>query len=220
MFEYEGCCFLTFGYPDGIGPLLFSPISEIPVVGRNPPYMLTFGIFVLLCVPTALVDNFGGPLVLRFLQGFFGSPCLATGGASIGDIFSLLKLPYGLSLWSAFASCGPALGPIISGFSVPAENWRWSLWEILWLSGPVLVSMFFLLPETSSANILMRRAARLRKLTGNPNLKCQAEIDQAKLKVSKIVNDALYRPMQIMMLDPAVSFSVTSNERNPNANKI
>src|SRR5271155_3063460 len=158
------CCFLTFGYSDGIGPLLFSPISEIPIVGRNPPYLLTFGIFVLLCVPTALVDNFGGLLVLRFLQGFFGSPCLATGGASIGDIFSLLKLPYYLTGWAASATAGPSLGPLISGFSVPAKNWHWSLWEILWLSGPVFIFLMFFLPETSSSNILLRRAARLRRL--------------------------------------------------------
>lgn len=48
--------------------------------------MITFGIFVILCVPTALVNNFAGLLVLRFLQGFFGSPCLATGGASLQDL--------------------------------------------------------------------------------------------------------------------------------------
>jgi MFS transporter, DHA1 family, multidrug resistance protein len=175
------------------------------VVGRNPPYIATFGIFVVLCVPTALVDNFAGLLVLRFLQGFFGSPCLASGGASIGDIFSLLKVPYGISLWAAFATCGPALGPIISGFSVPAENWRWSLWEILWLAGPVFVILFFFLPETSSSNILVRRAARLRKLTGNPNLKSRAEIDQSKVGVSQIARESIYRPLQIMILDPAVS---------------
>jgi DHA1 family multidrug resistance protein-like MFS transporter len=177
------------------------------VIGRNPPYMATFAIFVILCVPTALVNNIAGLLILRFLQGFFGSPCLATGGASVGDIFSLLKLPYGLSVWAAFATSGPALGPIISGFSVPAKSWRWSLWEILWLSGPVFISMFFLLPETSSPNILVRRAKRLRKLTGNPNLKAQAEIDQAKLSVAAIVYDSLYRPLQIMILDPAVMFT-------------
>jgi MFS transporter, DHA1 family, multidrug resistance protein len=200
-----GLALYVLGY--GIGPLLFAPLSEIPIIGRNPPYMATFAIFVILCVPTALVDNFAGLLVLRFLQGFFGSPCLATGGASVGDVFSLLKLPYGLSVWAAFATCGPALGPVISGFSVPAENWRWSLWEILWLSGPVFLSMFFLLPETSSANILVRRAKRLRKITGNPNLKAQAEIDQAKLSVGAIVYESLYRPTQIMILDPAVLFT-------------
>lgn len=30
----------------GIGPLLFSPLSEIPSIGRNPPYIFSFGIFV------------------------------------------------------------------------------------------------------------------------------------------------------------------------------
>jgi DHA1 family multidrug resistance protein-like MFS transporter len=69
-----------------MGPLIFSPLSEIPVIGRNIPYLVTFGIFVALCVPTALIDNFAGLLVLRFLQGFFGSPALATGGASMQDL--------------------------------------------------------------------------------------------------------------------------------------
>jgi len=73
-------------HADGTGPLIFSPLSEIPVIGRNIPYLATFIIFVILCVPTALVDNFGGLLVLRFLQGFFGSPALATGGASMQDV--------------------------------------------------------------------------------------------------------------------------------------
>lgn len=57
----------------GIGPLIFSPISEIPSVGRNPPYMITMGIFVALCIAAPLVDNVAGLLVIRFLQGFFGS---------------------------------------------------------------------------------------------------------------------------------------------------
>jgi MFS family permease len=68
----------------GIGPLIWAPMSEIPTFGRNVPYVVTFALYVILCVPTALVDNLGGLLFLRFLQGFFGSPCLANGGASMG----------------------------------------------------------------------------------------------------------------------------------------
>jgi MFS transporter, DHA1 family, multidrug resistance protein len=200
-----GLSMYVLGY--GIGPLIWSPLSEIPVIGRNPPYMVTLGIYVALCIPTALVSSFPGLVVLRFLQGFFGSPCLATGGASIGDIFSLLKLPYFLTGWAAFATAGPALGPIISGFSVPATNWHWSLWEILWMAGPVYISLLFLLPETSSANILLRRAARLRKLTGNANLKSQGEIDQEKLTVNEVIIGNLWRPAQINILDPAVLFT-------------
>jgi len=191
----------------GIGPLLFSPLSEIPVIGRNPPYMISYAIFVILLVPTALVDNFAGLIVLRFLQGFFGSPCLATGGATLQDMYSIIKLPYVLSLWAFAATCGPALGPIISGFSVAAENWRWSLWEMLWLNAPVWISLFFFLPETSAANILLRRAQRLRKLTGNPNLKSQSEIDQANLTARDVAIDALYRPFQLVFLDPSIAFT-------------
>jgi MFS transporter, DHA1 family, multidrug resistance protein len=182
-------------------------MSEIPIIGRNPPYMVTFGIFVILCVPTALVNDIPGLLVLRFLQGFFGSPCLATGGATIGDLYSLLKLPYYLTGWAAFATGGPALGPLISGFSIPAKNWHWSLWEILWLSGPVFVSLMFFLPETSSANILLRRANRLRKITGHENLKSQSEIDQFKLTVNEVIVSNLWRPFQINLRDPAVLFT-------------
>lgn len=91
----------------GTGPLIFSPLSEIPSVGRNPPYILTMFIFVILSIPTALVDNIAGLLILRFLQGFFGSPCLATGGASLGDMYSLIKLPYVLCIWALAATCGP-----------------------------------------------------------------------------------------------------------------
>lgn len=73
---------------DGMGPLLWSPMSELPMFGRNIPYVITFALFIILSIPTALVDNFGGFLFLRFLLGFFGSPCLATGGASMGDLVS------------------------------------------------------------------------------------------------------------------------------------
>ncbi|KAK9364669.1 major facilitator superfamily domain-containing protein [Lipomyces kononenkoae] len=191
----------------GMGPLIFAPLSEIPALGRNVPYLVTFALFVILTVPTALVENFAGLLVLRFLLGFFGSPCLANGGASMQDIYSLLKLPYALIFWVSAAYCGPALGPLISGFAVPAENWRWSLWEILWMSGPVFLLFCICLPETSASNILLRRAQRLRKLTGNQNLKSQSEIDQANMKVSNIAFEALIKPWQISILDPAVAFT-------------
>jgi DHA1 family multidrug resistance protein-like MFS transporter len=54
----------------GVGPLLFVPLSEIPVIGRNPAYYPTFILFFALSFPTAVVGNFAGLLVLRFLQGF------------------------------------------------------------------------------------------------------------------------------------------------------
>ena len=190
----------------GIGPLLFAPLSEIPRVGRSPVYIITFFIFLILSIPTAAVNSFAGLLVLRFLQGFFGSPCLANGGATLQDMYSLLKLPYALTLWVSAAYCGPSLGPLISGYAVQAKGWRWSLWEIVWIAAPVFIVMFILVPETSTPNILLRRAARLRKLTGDSRLRSQSEIDEKGLNPTSVLVNALIKPIEITIKDPAIAF--------------
>jgi DHA1 family multidrug resistance protein-like MFS transporter len=99
----------------GIGPLLFAPLTEIPIIGRNPVYFITFVLFFALSFPTSVVTNYAGLLVLRFLQGFFGSPALANAGATFSDIYSLLYVPYALSWWVFAAGAGPALGPLMAG---------------------------------------------------------------------------------------------------------
>lgn len=99
-----GLSLYVLGY--GTGPLIFSPLSEIPRIGRNPVYIVTMFLFVVISIPTAFVGNYPGLMVLRFLQGFFGSPCLASGGASLGDMYSLMALPYAMMAWVAAAYCG------------------------------------------------------------------------------------------------------------------
>ena len=66
---------------------------------------------------------------------------------------------------------------------------------------------FFAYPETSADNILRRRAQRLRKLTGASNIKSKSEIDQANLRPSEIAIDALIKPIEIMVKDPALAFT-------------
>lgn len=195
----------VLGY--GIGPLFLSPLSEIPAIGRNPPYMVSFLLFVIISIPTALVNNVPGFMVLRFLQGIFGSPCIATTGASLGDITNLFHLPYLMMGWAMAGFVGPALGPIIAGFSVVAEDWHWSMWELLWASGPSFIIFLLFLPETSTPTILYRRAQRLRKLTGNSNLKAECEIAQSQLSPSQLTYDALVIPWKINALDPAILFT-------------
>ncbi|KAK5744809.1 hypothetical protein LTR17_001885 [Elasticomyces elasticus] len=79
-----GLALYVLGY--GIGPMIWSPLSEIPYIGRNTIYICTYAVFVALSLAASLVDNLAGLLVLRFLLAFFGSPCLATGGATLGDM--------------------------------------------------------------------------------------------------------------------------------------
>lgn len=66
---------------------------------------------------------------------------------------------------------------MVGSFAAQAENWRWPFLELLWLSGATFLVLFFFLPETLESTVLVRRAERLRKLTGNPLLKAPAEVE-------------------------------------------
>jgi len=103
----------------------------------------------------------------------------------------------------------PALGPITVGYALEHKNWHWSMYELVWLAAVLFIFLFFLLPETSTSNILYRRAARLRLLTGNPNFKSASEIQATHLQrnLKEILFNALIKPWEMNILDPAILFS-------------
>ncbi len=184
--------------------MLWSPMSEMPYIGRMPIYLFTLFLYVVLQVPTALASNFGMLLAFRFITGFVGSPVLATGGATVGDIYVPKKRAYGITVWSAFAVCAPAMGPLVGGFASHAKGWRWTIWELMWLAGFTLVLLFFFFPETSSSNILYRRARRLRKATGDERLKSLSEIEAESMTGRDIATDILVRPFTLNFQEPIV----------------
>ncbi len=159
--------------------MLWSPLSEMPKLGRSGIFFWTLLAFILFQLPVGFAPNIAVFLVFRWVTGFCGSPCLATGGGSITDIYPPTSVPYLLCIWSSAGVLGPVFGPIVGGFLAPAMGWRWTIWAFTCLCSLVLIVMFFLLPETSAANILYNRAKRLRKVTGNDRLRSQSEIDTA-----------------------------------------
>ncbi|KAF2022559.1 MFS general substrate transporter [Setomelanomma holmii] len=192
----------VLGY--GIGPLVLSPLSERPAIGRNPPYMISCPLFVIISQPTAFVDDVHGFMVLRFLQGLFGSPCIATTSASLGDTANLLHLSYLIMGLEIAGFIGPALGPITAGFAIVVTGCHWFMWELSWASGPSFIIFLLFLPETSTPTVLYRRADRLRNLTGNPNIKSESETVQSIPSPSQLTYDALVIPWKISTLDPAI----------------
>jgi len=195
-----GLTLFVAGY--GVGPMLFAPMSEIPQIGRNPVYIGTLVVFVFFNFAVIYAKNFGMLLAFRFLTGFFGSPVLATGGATLADMYKPSKRAYAIGIWGLAAICGPVLGPLVGGFAAQANGWQWPIWELLWLSGAALIAMVLFLPETSSANILYRRTRRLRKLTGRMELKSEGELVSEQMSVKDIVLMTLVRPFQLTFTEP------------------
>jgi DHA1 family multidrug resistance protein-like MFS transporter len=185
--------------------MFFSPLSEIPRIGRNLPYVVSFVLYCVISIPTALAPSPISFYFLRFLQGFFGSPCLATGGASIADIYSPDILPHAMATWVLCVFCAPPIGVLVAGFAIPVLGWRFSMWEILIASAPILV-LLLLLPETSSATILHRRARRLERRDRSRKYQTKTDVLQGDTSFSVVVRESLLIPSKIALLDPAILF--------------
>ena len=200
-----GLALYVLGY--GLGCLLLSPLSEVPAVGRNPPTAASGLIFVVLCIPTALVDNYPGLMILRLILGLMASPPMATSGAILGDIWTPSTFPFAIGLWATVTSCSPALGPTIASFAVKKMGWRFSAWEMLIASGPVYLLYLTTIPETSGLTLLHYRAKRIREQTGDNNIKSEAELKRKHLTVGSLVWDALLKPWEMNIKDPALLFT-------------
>ncbi|KAF7978652.1 hypothetical protein HWV62_45166 [Athelia sp. TMB] len=190
----------------GMGPMILAPLQDMASIGRNPVYIGGLAAFLLFNTAIIEAPNSSTVLAFRFLSGFVASPALATGGASMGDIFPPQALPYVIGIWALGAVAGPILGPVIGGFAAQANGWKWPIYELMWISGFAFLFLALLLPETLEANILLKRARRLRKLTGNPHLRSQSEIDEAKLSTKAFVYESLVQPFALAA-EPALLFA-------------
>ncbi|KAI3624874.1 hypothetical protein CBS14141_003302 [Malassezia furfur] len=194
-----------FVWAYGLGPLVLSPKTEISWVGRNGPYIIGVGLFTIMQVPNALVNNIAGYMILRFLSGIVGSPVLATAGATVGDIWRIDGgFMNGLAFWGFGACGGFTLGPLLSGYAMQNLGWRWSIWPLLCLNGLVWLLLFFTFPETSGSTILTCRARMLRKQTGNKNYRSSGEIEDRKISIASLFYDTFYRRIQLTVTEPVL----------------
>lgn len=158
--------------------------------------------FAVLQLPIIYAPNFGTLLAFRFITGLIGSPVLATGGATIAEMYAPQKQAYGMGVWDIATVFGPAIGPLIGGVAAATKGWKWTIWELVWLSGFCFVFLFFFLPETSSNNILYRRTSRIRALTKNPKIKCKPELEAEGMSWKDFGVAVLIRPFSLSFTEP------------------
>jgi multidrug resistance protein len=192
------CSIMVCGF--AVGPLLWSPLSEI--IGRRPVYIISLALYVIFNIPCALSPNIGGLLVCRFLCGVFSSSGLSLAGGTIADIWSTEERGMAIAYFAAAPYCGPVVGPIVTGWiNVGSGRLDLFFWTNMAFAG-VIMTMVGLIPETYAPVILKRRAAKLRKETGNPNIITEQE--QTKLTVRDIARTSLIRPITMIMTEPVL----------------
>lgn len=186
----------------GTGPLFLGPISEF--YGRKVTYIM--GLLLCTCfeVLTEFSPNYGAMLFGRFMSGFFGSSFLSIAGGTITDIFKKDEIGVPMCLFSLSPFCGPALGPLVSGFINANIDWRWTFHVLTIYSGAMLLVVILLVPETYVPVLLVRKAERIRKDTGNGKYYAPLERLRARSLLLTCL-EAPKRPLLLLVRDPMMA---------------
>ncbi|KZT02502.1 MFS general substrate transporter [Laetiporus sulphureus 93-53] len=182
-----------------VGPLVWGPLSE--QLGRRNVFILSFVVYVCFQVGCALSRNTASILVFRFLGGTFAAAPLSNSGAVLSDIWDAGTRGEALAFFALAPFAGPTLGPVVSGFmSVAGVSWRWTFWVLTFFAGACLILIVFTLPETYLPILMVQRAKRLRKETGDDRY--WAPLERQSKSVGQHARDVLARPFLILFQEP------------------
>lgn len=107
-----------------------------------------------------------------------------------------------MALFTLAPFAGPALGPTVAGYIiVGGASWRWAFWVLTMFAGLCWVQIVLTVPETYAPVILVQKAKRLRKETGDNNYYAPME-KQDKVSFGRRLNNTLGRPFVVLVHEP------------------
>ncbi|KAI1479278.1 bicyclomycin resistance protein [Daldinia eschscholtzii] len=184
------------------GPMLFAPLSEI--YGRVILYHIGNLGFVAFQVGCALSPTLNALIVFRFFAGVFGSVAITNGGGTIADMITQEKRGGAMAVFSIGPLLGPIIGPVAGGFLSDAKGWRWSFWLLAIVGGFLSIVMVFSLKESYAPVVLERKAAKLRKETGNELIRSKLD---AGLSPRDYFKRGIIRPFKMLFLSPIIAIT-------------
>ncbi|ETI26009.1 hypothetical protein G647_02786 [Cladophialophora carrionii CBS 160.54] len=181
------------------GPLVCAPMSEI--YGRWPVYQVTNVLFIIFTVACAVAPSLDSLIGFRFLAGAAGSAPLVLGGGSVADMYSREERGSKMAVFSIGPLIGPVAGPVAGAFLSQDVGWRWVFWVITIAAGIVTILCLLFMKESYAPVLLERKAAKLRKSTGN--LQYRSKMSSGDDPRTALVK-ALIRPTKMFLLSPIV----------------
>lgn len=191
-----GVALFVAGY--ATGPLVFAPIAEL--MGSAPVLAIALAGCAIAQIPLALAQSVVTILACRFLAGVMGSGGMAVGAGVLGDIYTGPGRGVAIGISSTCMNLASTIAPIAGAYLVDEYSWRWTAWTTLILCGAVGVLCLIGLRETSHNRILMKRAARLRRESGNESLRAPNEL--ASLDWRVLLRKYCTKPMRMFLQEP------------------
>ncbi|KAF9882113.1 MFS multidrug resistance [Colletotrichum karsti] len=129
-----------------IFPLWWSSFSE--TLGRRTIYLISFALFIVFSVLSAVSVNIEMLIVMRLLGGGASASVQAVGAGTIADIWEPRERGRGMSIFYLGPLCGPLFAPIIGGALSQRFGWQSTMWALAIYGGLVFIMVLFCLPET------------------------------------------------------------------------
>lgn len=167
--------------------------------GRVPVYHVCNIGYICFTVACALARSMNELIAFRFLQGCWSVAPLTIGAGSMADMVSPQHRGAAMSLWSLGPLLGPTIGPIAGGFLSEAEGWRWIFWLLAIATGVTAILAPICLGESYAPVLLERKVKRLRKETGNMELR--SKLDNG-LDPKDLFRRAIVRPSKLLLMSP------------------
>jgi multidrug resistance protein len=183
-----------------IGPFVWGPMSE--VFGRVRVMQCANLIFLLFNTVCGFAKTKQQMMTFRFLSGIGGSAPQAIGGGILSDCFRAGDRGAATAIYSLMPFLSPAVAPIMGGYLTQYTTWRWVFWATSIFDAAVQVACFFLLKETFAPAILAKKAAHLRRATGNTQLHTKWQGPEHSMK--KLIMKSLVRPLIMLGTQPAL----------------
>ncbi|KAF1948159.1 MFS general substrate transporter [Byssothecium circinans] len=192
--------FVTTAYVLGgvAGPTVIAPCSEL--YGRSITYQVSSLLFFIFNVACAVANNLGALVIFRLFAAVVGSCSITIGAGSIADMVPQEKRAAAMAGWAMGPILAPSIGPIIGAYLTPAKGWRWVFWVSTLLTG-VCAILSLALKESYPYTILQRKTAKLRKETGNQNLR--SKLDTGKTP-RELFAFSIFRPLKMLFGSPVL----------------
>jgi multidrug resistance protein len=129
-----------------IFPLWWSSFSETG--GRRSVYIVSFAMFAVFAVVSAVASNIAMLIVFRTLSGGAAASVQAVGAGTIADIWEVKERGKAMGLFYLGPLCGPLFAPIIGGALGQGLGWRSTQWFLVIYAGLTFLLLLFALPET------------------------------------------------------------------------
>lgn len=206
-----------------IFPLWWSSFSE--TFGRRSIYIISFTLFVVFNVLSAISNSIAMLIVMRLLAGgasvsehpysihvgsisvslttsiFCQASVQAIGAGTIADIWEPRERGKAMGYFYIGPLCGPLFAPIIGGVLAQKWGWRSTMWFMVIFGGAVWLLILFGLPETLPARkspVLESDPAATQNLERSTS-RVSSKLTQHGTRVLKSLKMTLVDPLSIIL---------------------